>query len=123
MVKYESLDEYVESLPQKTKEKLLELREIVMEALPVVKEVMAYGVPAFDLKEKAKLNDKIMIAGFKNHVGFYPNPDTIVYFKDKLIPFKTLKGTIQFQLKDDLPKDLIKEMVKHRYNVVNKKTE
>lgn len=120
MIKYKRVTDYIESLPDKTKNKLIELREILIEVLPNCKEVMGYGVPAFELIPNAKMEDKIMIAGFKNHVGLYPHPDTIVHFKKQLSSYKTLKGTIQFNLKDDLPRALIQEIAMYRYKQSNK---
>ncbi|AIO18770.1 hypothetical protein KQ51_00890 [Candidatus Izimaplasma bacterium HR1] len=121
MEKYNSFEEYIKPQSQRGREMLIELRSLILEAAPNVIESMGYGSPAFDLIPNAKLNDKIMLGGFKNHVSFYPHKDTIKVFKEELIPYKVLESTIQFSYKKDIPKDLVKRMVIHRFNKVNQK--
>ena len=121
MIKYDNYDDYIKSMNVRSKEMLNQLRSIIKETIPNAEETMSYGVPAFNLKPNAKLDDKIMIAGFKNHVGFYPNPLTIEVFKDRLSEYKVLKGTVQILHKKEIPVELIKEMVLYRYNMVNQK--
>ena len=121
MKKYTTWEEYLNDLPPQAKERLLELKEIITEALPYYEESWGYGVPAFNLIPNAKLNDKIMMNAYKNHVGFYPHKDTLNHFKDELKDFKVLESTLQIKYTQVLPKDLLKRMVQYRYNQVVKK--
>ena len=121
MKKYNSFEEYIQAQPVRGREMLIELRTLILEAAPEVIESMGYGSPAFDLIQNAKLNDKIMLGRFKNHVSFYPHKDTIEAFRDELEPYKLLESTIQFSHKEELPRELIKRMVVFRYNAVNQK--
>ncbi len=116
MKKYQSWDEYFDDQPPRGKEMLQELRQIFKETIPSATESWGYGVPAYELVPNAKNDKKIMIAGFKNHVGFYPTPETIEAFIDELKDYKLSKGTIQFQHSQELPKELIKKMILHRYH-------
>lgn len=119
MKKYSSWNEYLDDLPNDAAERMIRIKEAILEVLPHATESMGYGVPAFDLKPKAKMNDKIMVAAFKNHIGLYPHPDTIEHFETELKPYKTLKGTIQFKYNEDLPIELIKTIVYFRDKQVN----
>jgi len=119
MEKYNSFDEYIKPQPERGRDMLIELRSLILEAVPNIIESMGYGAPAFDLIPNAKLNDKIMLGGFKNHVSFYPHKDTIKVFNEELKPYKVLESTIQFSHKEEIPKELVKRMVVYRYNVVN----
>lgn len=121
MKKYESFIEYINDQTPRGKEMLNQLYDLIHEVVPDAEESMGYGVPSYAMKPHAKLQDKIMIAGFKSHVGFYPHHLTIDAFKDKLKPYKTLEGTVQFQYTQDIPKDLVKEMILFRYNAVHNK--
>jgi len=56
----------------------------------------------------------VHFAGFKNHIGFYPQPEGIAAFKEKLYSYKTSKGTVQFPHNKPLPIDLIREIVRFR---------
>ena len=119
MKKYESFVDYVADQHQRAKEMLYELKDIIHQVVPDTEESMGYGVPAYSLRKDAKLNEKIMIAGYKKHVGLYPHPDTIEAFKDQLKEYKTSKGTIQFQFTQDIPVELVKEIIYYRHKIVN----
>lgn len=120
MQKFKSWDEYFSIQSERSREMLNELREIITEVLLDAEESWGYGVPAYNLVPNAKLDKKIMIAGFKNHVSFYPSADTIEFFKEELTGYKVLKGTIQFMHKQKLPRELIKSMILHRYKTIIK---
>jgi len=119
MQKFDNFDEYLESIPEIGKMMLLKIRELFHQLIPDIEESMSYGVPAFNLKKDAKMNDKIMVAGFKKHIGIYPHPSTIEAFKEQLESYKLSKGTIQFQYKDELPLELIKDIILFRYREIN----
>lgn len=110
---------YIESLPEESKKKLLELREIILETLPLSQELINYNILAYTLIKDGKREEQIMIGGFKHHVGLYPHPTTINYFEHELKAYTYSKGSIQFSTKDELPKQLIKQMILYRKSLVN----
>jgi uncharacterized protein YdhG (YjbR/CyaY superfamily) len=59
-----------------------------------------------------------MMAGFKNHVGFYPHPTTMERFWDQLDDFKKAKGSVQFPLNKPLPRELIVKMIQYRLGLL-----
>jgi len=120
MMKSSEIDTYIANQPETTKNVLIELRSYILEAAPDALEMMNYNIPAFALIEGCKREEQIMMAGYKNHIGFYPHPDTIEAFKDKLIGYKYAKGSIQFPLNQPIPKELVIEMVKYRLKQVRK---
>ena len=79
--------------------------------LPKAEEKLSYGVPSFKLDGKT-----IMYAAFKNHIGLYPEPKIIEFFKDELKPYPTSKGTIKFDLSEPIPYDLIEKIVRYKYS-------
>ena len=117
--KYNSINAYIDEFPEETRKKLYELKECILTVVPNAKELFTYGVPAFALIEGGKMEEQIMIAGFKNHVGFYPHPTTIEFFDKELSIYKRGKGSVQFPLDKELPKDLIIEMVRYRFKLIN----
>jgi uncharacterized protein YdhG (YjbR/CyaY superfamily) len=121
MMKCSEVDTYIANQPETTKNALVELRSYILDAVPDAIEMMNYKIPAFALIEGGKREEQIMMAGYKNHIGFYPHPDTIEAFKTKLIGYKFAKGSIQFPLNQPIPKELVIEMVKYRFEQVNKK--
>lgn len=108
------VDHYISTQSVDAQKALEELRTMIWENSPYVRELLNYNIPAFALVEGGKREQQIMIAAYKTHVGFYPHPDVIEQFKDQLSGFKYAKGSIQFPLNKPLPKELLISMVKCR---------
>ncbi len=106
------VESYIGEFPIETQEKLFEIRKIIYEEAPDAVEKISFNMPAY------KLDGKILIyfAAFKKHIGIYPLAAAIELFRDKLLDYKTSKGTIQFPLNKSLPTDLIREIVRYRVN-------
>jgi uncharacterized protein YdhG (YjbR/CyaY superfamily) len=111
-------DSYLASALAESIEKLKELRQIILETVPDCGELINYGIPAFSLVKGGKREEQIMIAGYKKHVGFYPHSTTIEHFDDELKGFEKGKGSIQFKLEVDLPKELIIKMIAYRMKLL-----
>ena len=105
----ENIDQYITRFPVEVQTMMNELRTIIRETAPQATEGLSWAMPTFKIKKIL-----VQFAGFKNHLGFYPFPETIEHFKDKLTDYKTSKGGIQFPYNKSLPADLIREIV--RYN-------
>ena len=106
------INDYISKYPPEMQERLERLRACLRELMPEAEEVMAYGVPAFKLKKVV-----VMYAAHKEHIGFYPEPETIKAFKDKLESYSSAEGTVRFPHDKDLPLELIREMVKYRLSL------
>ncbi|MBU1093876.1 MAG: DUF1801 domain-containing protein [Firmicutes bacterium] len=91
------------------KQRLLQMREIVSQSAPEAIEKISYKMPTYYLN-----GNLVHFAAFKNHIGFYPSSDGIEKFEDQLQDFKHSKGAIQFSYNEQLPVDLIKEIVLYR---------
>lgn len=115
MKTYNSVDEYLAEIPENVRAILQKIRELIKEIAPTATEGIAYGMPAY------KLNGKPLVyfAAFKNHIGFYALPSGNVAFKEELKKYKTGKGSIQFPLKDEIPYDLIHQIVEFRVEETN----
>jgi uncharacterized protein YdhG (YjbR/CyaY superfamily) len=108
------VDAYIATQPLEAQRALEELRACIWQAAPQVSELMNYNIPAFALAKGGKRDKQIMIAGYPKHVGFYPHPDVIDAFADRLVEYKFAKGSVQFPLNKPIPKALVIEMVKLR---------
>jgi uncharacterized protein YdhG (YjbR/CyaY superfamily) len=114
--KFSTIDEYIAAQDDEKKPVLQQFRKIIKAAAPQAHEVISYGMPAF------KFNSVLVyFSAMKEHYGFYPTSKPIEVFKDKLKPYKTSKGAIQFPADKPLPKKLITEIVKYRLKEVEKK--
>jgi len=108
------VDTYIATQPPETQRALEELRSCIHQAAPEASELMNYNIPAFALVKGGKRDKQIMIAGYAKHVAFYPHPDTIDAFADKLAAYKFAKDSIQFPLNKPIPRALVIEMVEFR---------
>ena len=108
--KFKTVDEYLVSLPVEHREKLTEIRKIVKEVVPEAAEIISYNMPAY------KYNGLLFyMAAHKNHIGFYPGSTaSIIHFKHNLKGYHTSKGTIQFQMNEQVPVELIKKIIQFR---------
>lgn len=110
MKKTETYEEYSLDFPEETQLILENLKNFIQKLIPESTLCINYGIPTFKIKGK----NVIHFGGFKNHIGFYPGAEAVEIFAEKLKGYKTSKGAIQFSLKDELPFDLIKEIVEFR---------
>lgn len=115
-LKFKDIDEYHSYQPANIRKILEQLRQTIRQAAPRATETISYGMPAFR-------QNKVLVyyAGHKEHIGFYPTPNPIVYFKRELEKYNTTKGAIQFPIDKPLPLTLIKKIVKFRLDEDSKK--
>jgi uncharacterized protein YdhG (YjbR/CyaY superfamily) len=64
--KFETIDEYIESFPEKVQSVLEKLRATVQEAAPEALESISYDMPTFKLNRKRL----VYFSAWKNHIGF-----------------------------------------------------
>jgi uncharacterized protein YdhG (YjbR/CyaY superfamily) len=105
-----TIDEYIAGFPTEIQTVLVQIRALIKKAAPDADESISYGIPAF----KQNGRPLVYIAGFKNHIGFYPIPTGIEAFKKEFSGYKTGKGSIQFPLDKPMPLDLIMKIVRYR---------
>ena len=113
-----TIDEYIRSAPPAVQGKLRAIRAAIKEEAPDAIEKISYQMPTFALN-----GNLVHFAAFKNHIGFYPAPSGIEHFTDELARYQTSKGAIQFPLDEEIPLDLIRQIVRFRVqeNLLKKK--
>lgn len=104
-----TVDEYIAEAPEEIRERLVKIRHHIQEAAPVAEESISYMMPAY------KLYGPLVYFGLhKHHIGFYGAGSQMEGMADKIAPYKTSKGALQFPHDQPIPYDLIEEMVKYR---------
>lgn len=88
---------------------LRKLREVVKSAAAEAEEGIFWNMPGYRWN-----GPLVYFAAYKNHIGFYPGPDAIAEFADKLTSYKTSKGAIQFSYDEALPDKIIEDIVLFR---------
>jgi uncharacterized protein YdhG (YjbR/CyaY superfamily) len=108
--KFKTVDEYLSTMPVKTKGILKEIRKVIKQAAPKAEEAISYNIPAFKFQGML-----IYYAGWKDHVSIYPRTAGLEKaFKKELAPYEGGKGTIKFPIDEPIPYDLIRKLVKFR---------
>ncbi|MCW3999038.1 MAG: DUF1801 domain-containing protein [Candidatus Bathyarchaeota archaeon] len=105
----QTVDEYIAFFPEKTQVPLRQIRQTIRKAAPEAEETISYQMPAY--RQNGIL---VYFAAFKSHIGFFPTPEGVEAFKEKLQAYKTSKGAIRFPLSEPLPLELIGEIVRFR---------
>jgi uncharacterized protein YdhG (YjbR/CyaY superfamily) len=103
------IDTYIAQFTQSVQEKLNALRKCIQEAAPEAFEKISYQMPTFDLH-----GNLVHFAAFQNHIGFYPGSSGVEAFTSKLTAYHTSKGAIQFPIQQEIPFDLVRDIVLYR---------
>jgi uncharacterized protein YdhG (YjbR/CyaY superfamily) len=113
-----TVNTYITSQPETVQATLQKIREIILAVHPEITEEIAYMMPAYKLYKKPL----VYFAAFKKHIGFYATPTGHEAFKEALSSYKQGKGSVQFPLSQEIPFELIRDIVKFRVeeNLVRK---
>ena len=103
------IDEYISGFPKEVQEILHNIRKTIREVAPGAEEKISYGMPTFTLK-----GNLVHFAAYKKHIGFYPTPSGIEKFKNRISVYEWSKGAVKFPLDEQVPFDLIREIVRFR---------
>ena len=104
-----NVDEYIAQFPPDVRKKLGSMRAAIKEAAPGATEKISYRMPAY-----WQDGDLVFFAAFKSHIGFYPLPDALGDFSERIAPYAQGKGSVQFPLGEEPPLALVKDIVRYR---------
>jgi len=107
MAKPETVAQYLAALPLRSRRKVRQLRSLVRKAAPRATERLSYGVPTFQLE-----GPLVHVGGYAHHVSLYGGRS--MARSGPLAAFQTGKGTLRFDLDDELPAKAITQLVKAR---------
>ena len=113
---FSTIEEYIATFEGDKKTILQSISDFVQKIVPEAKATINYKMPTY------KLNGNLIhFAMFKNHVGIYPGDEMIVHFKEDLKAYKTIKGTIQLPLDQDIPFDLLEKIILYKAEILKDK--
>lgn len=104
-----AVDEYILNLPQASRIKFEQLRQLLKEVAPNATENLKWGKPILE-------TETILFAFscHKAHLSFVPTRQALEPFKNQLQPYVLGQDSIQFPLNQPLPVDLIREIAEYR---------
>ncbi len=108
----DSVSAYIASQPKAAQVTLRRVRSVLRRALPRAREVISYGIPAYELQGRRVL----YFAGWKQHYSLYPvTTRLIVALGDALAPYEyNGKGTLRLPLHEPVPVRLLARIAKFR---------
>ena len=102
---WKSVDDYIGSLRGQQQERIEQIRMLVRELIPDGEEVISYQIPT--MKHNGK--NIVHYAAYKDHLSVYPIPKAM---DDQLKSYMRGKGTLWFAMDQELPVELLREIVK-----------
>ncbi|MDD2579113.1 MAG: DUF1801 domain-containing protein [Eubacteriales bacterium] len=102
-----SIDDYISEQDAAIQPILRQVHQSIRAVLPEAEERIAWRMPTY-----WQGHNIIHFAAFKHHMGLYPGPEAIVAFSERLAPYRTSKGAIQFRYEQPVPLDLIADLAK-----------
>ena len=106
-VKPQNIDEYIAAQDEKYQPRLMEIREILRNALPDAEVRISWSMPTY-----WKGRNIIHFAASKKHLGIYPGDEATAAFAEDLVDYDVSKGTIRFPYDQPLPENLIIRIAK-----------
>lgn len=102
---------YIDGFNGETKKRLQAIRKAVQRIFPTTVEDMSYGMPTY--RPAPGKRGIVHFAASSHHIGLYavfdPTDNPILH--DKLRPYRTGKGTLQFKYNEPLPLNLIEDVL------------
>jgi uncharacterized protein YdhG (YjbR/CyaY superfamily) len=104
--KAETVDEYLDEIPEDRRSALGILRRLILEIAPTAQETMLYGMPAYLLGETF-----CAFASQKHYMALYCCDDLVDQYRPRLGKLNCGKGCIRFRKLNDLPMDVISSLL------------
>ncbi|MBK8393325.1 MAG: DUF1801 domain-containing protein [Saprospiraceae bacterium] len=101
---------YISTFSEAFQNRMIKVRDLILQHAPEAEESISYGIPSYKTFGKPL----IYFAGFKNHIGLYATPSGHEKFKKELSTYKQGRGSVQFLMKEEMPYDLIEQIIKFR---------
>ena len=107
--KNQAIDDYLATLPDKRQEDVSQLRNLILETLPQIREQITYNMPAV-----AVVDDDIVCSykSQKNYISLYMDVELVEKHKQELMGLDCGKSCIRFRRFDQLPQDTIKAILR-----------
>src|SRR5262245_47616213 len=107
-----SVTAYIAAQPRAAQAALRRVRSVLRQALPGAREVISYGIPAFELRGRRV----VYFAGWKQHYSLYPvTTRLIAAFGEALEPYEyNGKGTLRLPLDEPVPARLLARIARFR---------
>lgn len=104
--------EYINKFPKSVQDIIINIEKMIYRIAPSATCHISYDMLGYKLEETFFFHFGV----FKKHIGIYPIPNGDKDFQKKIEKYRSSKSTIKLQLNEDIPYDLILEIIKFRKN-------
>ena len=109
--RFETVDEYLSSVPSDARRILEGIRKTVKLAIPDATEVISYQLPAFKKKRTF-----FYYGAFKDHIGIYPPVTADADLAKALTPFRGPKGNLKLPMDAAIEPEIIARVAEALYD-------
>ncbi|MFY7991154.1 MAG: iron chaperone [Fluviicola sp.] len=102
-----AVEAYISKFPEEIQQRLLAMRNLILENHPDATEGFAYAMPAYKLNKKPL----VYFAAYDKHIGVYATPGAQSKMSEELKRYKQGKGSIQFPNDQEFPLELILRVI------------
>lgn len=102
-----NFEQYLKKQPDENRYWIELINNFIKYNYPETTFSLSYQIPTYHLNKKFMIH----FAVYKNHVGLYPGPKTLLKHHDLLTGYRKSKGAIQVPKIEPLPFELIKTLI------------
>lgn len=106
----QDVDAYIAGFEGVARERLEQVRRIILDTIPEAEERLSYGMPAYFMHKRVV----IYYSGFAHHIGLYPGRVATGDLAELIGPYLSGKSTARFVHNAPLPTAIIKQLVQFR---------
>ena len=107
------IETYINACPPEVQARLIEVHHLIEAIAKDATQCISWGMPTFKMGENL-----VHYAHNKHHLGLYPGSEAIVFFEERLKDYKHSKGAVQFPYANELPFELIQDIIHFRVDSV-----
>ena len=113
------VDAYIAQFGAETKDRLSWVRSVVQATFPKTIEDIGYDMPTY--RPAPGKRGVVHFAASQHHIGIYGifDPKSNAPIHDKMQPYRTGRGTLQFSNDKPLPKRVIREILAYHAGTVD----
>ncbi|MBS3971464.1 MAG: DUF1801 domain-containing protein [Erysipelotrichia bacterium] len=100
-------EQYLQSQPVENHAFIQELHKTIMSWVPECEFSISYQIPTYKKDSKLLIHFHV----YKNHIGLYPGPQTILKHHHELSGYRSSKGAIQIPRSEPFPYELLKKLI------------
>lgn len=104
-----AVDAYILQCPSEIQGKLFELERVIREAVPEATARIAWSMPTYTIGK----TNVIHFSAQKTFISLHIGTEAMYAFEDRLRQYSNTKSTVHFGFKDELPVELIQEIIAH----------